>query len=74
MAVQMTSSSINNTTPQEWTKKHLEKYRITYIDMLPQFQKHVSPRSLFLQTDPMHLSQKGHRVVADILEKELISL
>ena len=57
--------------PQKRLRKLLNKYEIQFIDLLPIFREKDNSRHLFLSTDPMHLSEKGHELAASEIQKTM---
>lgn len=58
--------------PQRFLKEFFEKNQISYIDSYPQFlNSDFKSSDLFLPYDPMHLSEKGHEILFQIIKKDL---
>lgn len=62
--------------PQIILKNKFDLYNISYIDTYDALNKHIQnmnfkPKDLFLFNDPMHLSENGHKIVAEILNNEI---
>ncbi len=61
-----------NLKPQKIIKKLLKSMNIVFIDYTQEFCRHKNPKSLFLKFDPMHLSEKGHHLVYELLSKKIL--
>jgi lysophospholipase L1-like esterase len=62
--------------PQKILKKYFDLYNISYIDTYDALNKYIrdmnlKPKDLFLFNDPIHLSENGHKIVAEILNNEI---
>ena len=63
--------NIKNLKPQKKIKGLLKSLEINYIEFTDLFCKQKNPKNLFLKYDPMHLSEEGHDLVFNILEKKV---
>jgi hypothetical protein len=50
--------------PQKRIAAYLRDQSISFVDLLPEFRQAETPGGLFLPYDPMHLSPRGHAIVA----------
>jgi lysophospholipase L1-like esterase len=65
---QFRDSSPLKRRPQEKLARFFKKYGINYIDTYEKFKNSSSnSKMLFLTGDPMHLSEKGHQVIYNII-------
>jgi hypothetical protein len=60
-----------NLMPQNKLNKILTKRKIDFLDYSNYFCDHKNPKSLFYKFDPMHLSEKGHSLVFDLIKNEI---
>jgi len=59
--------------PQHVVKMHLEQHGVQVVDMFPRFAAQTgSSRDFYLYGDHMHLSSRGHRIVAHLLQEKSI--
>ena len=70
-AYQMQNEEPGVKNPQARVVKYLEERAIDHYDLLDDFNDEQEPHKLFLATDPMHLSPRGHRLVVSIIEREM---
>tara|TARA_Y100000589_G_scaffold327324_1_gene368914 strand:+ start:4463 stop:5485 length:1023 start_codon:yes stop_codon:yes gene_type:complete len=73
---QVRNAEVNNNLllPQRFLKVFLKKNKIIYIDAYPKFlESGFKSSDLFLPYDPMHLSAKGHRILFEIVQKDLMN-
>tara|TARA_B100000212_G_C27310595_1_gene505543 strand:- start:23 stop:1042 length:1020 start_codon:yes stop_codon:yes gene_type:complete len=73
---QVRNAELNNNLllPQIFLKEFLKENKIIYIDAYPEFlESGFKSSDLFLPYDPMHLSLKGHRILFEIIQKDLIN-
>ena len=57
--------------PQSMVKVLLNDLNIKFFDYTKIFCNHNKPSLLFLKYDPVHLSFKGHKLVFNLLKKDL---
>jgi lysophospholipase L1-like esterase len=58
--------------PQQKVADFLIKNHIEYIDSMPIFlEKNMPSHTFFLSYDPMHFSEEGHKVIAEIIERNI---
>ena len=53
--------------PQQIVDRFLEKNNIAHVDLTATFQHQEQPSKLFLYGDPMHLSEAGHQLTANLI-------
>jgi hypothetical protein len=70
---QLRSNDYALALPQRRLSNYMRQRGIRYIDLMPNLQG-VPATKLFLPYDPMHLSEMGHRLVSDIISRDLQSL
>lgn len=70
---QLRSNDLALALPQRRLSNYMMQKGIRYIDLMPSFRAQPAPK-LFLAYDPMHLSELGHRLVSDIISRDLQSL
>ncbi len=56
--------------PQRMVRAHCEASGIAFVDALPAFRQAGGPEGLYLFADEIHLSERGHAVLARILLKD----
>ena len=72
--VRNVSSDSGVLLPQNRIKSYLATNAIDYIDLYKNFASAVdNSRSLYLGYDPMHLSEKGHSILSNVISKRLYS-
>ena len=59
--------------PQEKIKKIVNKLKIKSFDYSKNFCSKTSPSKLFLKYDPSHLSEEGHKFLAQLIKKDIFS-
>ena len=57
--------------PQIKLNKILEKLEVNFLDYTNYFCDHKNPKILFYKFDPMHLSEKGHSLVFNLIKNEI---
>ena len=63
--------SKKNLIPQNKLNKMLDKLKVNHKDFTESFCKYSNPKSLFYKFDPMHLSEKGHSLVFNLIKNEI---
>ena len=61
----------NPPLPQLKIKEQLKNLQINYFDFFRQFCNVKKPKKLFYKFDPMHLSNKGHKKVFELIDREI---
>lgn len=59
-------------SPQRRLREFAQRNTMEWVDVLPYFQKHPDPASLFVPYD-IHYSPEGNRLVAEALSEKLLS-
>ena len=49
----------------------LKNLQINYFDFFREFCNVKKPKKLFYKFDPMHLSNKGHKKVFELIDREI---
>ena len=49
----------------------LTELNVNYKDFTENFCEYSNPKSLFYKFDPMHLSEKGHSLVFNLIKNEI---
>lgn len=62
----------SNLFPQTILAENLHKNNIEYLDLSNEFCNQDYNKKLFLKFDPNHFSLSGHKLIYDILDKQLI--
>lgn len=68
---QTRNCSNENLVPQNKINLILKDLKVYYQDLTNNFCKHSNPKSLFYKFDPMHLSNKGHSLVFNLIKNEI---
>ena len=68
---QTRNCSNENLVPQNKINLMLKDLRVYYQDLSNSFCEHSNPKSLFYKFDPMHLSDKGHSLVFNLIKNEI---
>ena len=68
---QTRNCSSKNLMPQIKLNKILEKLKVNFLDYTNYFCDHKNPKILFYKFDPMHLSEKGHSLVFNLIKNEI---
>ena len=68
---QTRNCSNENLVPQNKINLILKDLKVYYQDLTNNFCKHSNPKSLFYKFDPMHLSDKGHSLVFNLIKNEI---
>jgi len=59
-------------SPQSLLSQSLSSIGIRVFDLLPMIlEKHIPPEDLYLYGDGIHFSNKGHKLIADIMSKKI---
>ena len=53
------------------TQEQLKNLQINYFDFFREFCNVKKPKKLFYKFDPMHLSNKGHKKVFELIDREI---
>jgi hypothetical protein len=73
--VQVRSMMQANLLPQRMVEDFLRENEIDYYDPAEKFMNSgIIPEDLYLYGDPAHLSEKGHRLVSEIVSGELAKM
>lgn len=59
-----------NTEPQKMVMEFCNDNQILCTDVLPHLAKQPQPTSLYLFADEIHFSKKGHKAIADFMQKK----
>ena len=57
--------------PQKKIKDQFNILKIQFFDFYQDFCKFKKPDVLFYKFDPMHLSTKGHKLVYNVVNREI---
>ena len=60
--------------PQNIFKKLLNELDIKYFDYTLDFCNFNSPAKLFIKHDAAHLSERGHKLVFNLIKKDFLHL
>ena len=63
--------SNQNLIPQNKINRMLTELNVNYKDFTENFCEYSNPKSLFYKFDPMHLSEKGHSLVFNLIKNEI---
>ncbi len=70
--VQLKSKNPSFLAPQKMLSEYFEKSGLDYFDLLGEFARGCKqPSKCYLYGDPLHLSEKGHEIVANALSDML---
>lgn len=66
------SRNINLLLPQKILSNYMEKRKINFINAYQDFNSYQgNSKDLFLPYDPMHFSAEGHKIIFDIMNKDM---
>lgn len=68
---QTRNCSNQNLIPQNKINRMLTELKVNHKDFTENFCKYSNPKSLFYKFDPMHLSEKGHSLVFNLIKNEI---
>jgi hypothetical protein len=69
--LQVDDRLLESTRPQELLSELCARHDVPFLDLLPYFERHPDPASLYWRFDP-HFSSAGHRLAFEILREEVL--